>query len=333
MKEKRKPGRFLLGILLSLVLMITAIPAAAAGNSYNPPPQWVQAARQLQLQMNAKAEAKDTPTYGSTEIDDIDYIGDGSEFHLLDVYSPKGATVEQKLPVIVELHGGGYLTGNKEINRQHGLFFASQGFRVVNINYPLPPEATIAETMQDISRVFQWIENNQDKYGFDARNIFLTGDSSGGHMVLIFSAAQTDPELQNYLGIRPSKGYRATAATCPMGSFTAKDLRSFGITEVLALGADFRERNNCEILSYESFDKPTLPPVFLVTTPSDITAYPVTKAIHEDMVKKNVPHQYKEYRNSTNTLPHVFNVTKPDLKESIQANQDICNFFRSNSSR
>ena len=320
----------ILTILLSLLFLVSfmAVPVQAGSKSESPIPVWVQGMRVWQMQHNKEDEEKNTPTYCSTEMDDINYMGDQDTYHLLDVYSPKGASPQQKLPVIVEVHGGAYVSCNKKINRQHGLYFASQGFRVVNINYTLVPEATIKQELQEITRVFQWIHENAATYGFDDNNIFLTGDSAGGHLVLLFTAAQTDPELQAYLEIKPSAGFRATTATCPVGSFTANDVRSKGMTTLL--GPDFAKRNDRKLLSYESFDKAGMPPVFLVTTPSDTTAYPVTKAIHEDMTAKGIPHQYKEYVSPANDLEHVFNVIKPDLPESVQANQDICAFFRSN---
>lgn len=322
-------GRRVIAVLTSLVLMLSVfcMPTFAATRV----PAWVKVMRQYQMSINADAEAKKTPTYGSTEQDDINYMGDQDANHTLDVYSPGGVSASKKLPVIVEVHGGGYVSCNKEINRQHGLWFASKGYRVVNINYTLVPEATIKQEIQEINSVFKWVNTNADKYGFDVNNIFLTGDSAGGHLVLLFTAAQTEPELQAYFEIQPAKGYRATAATCPVGSFTSNDLVSRGLT--ILLGQDFANRNNLTLLSYESFDQPGMSPLFIVTTPTDKTAYTVTKAIHEDMVKKGVSHEYKEYTKQENDLDHVFNVLHPDWTESVQANTDILNFFQAHMSK
>lgn len=321
MKQTMKRRILSVLVCLSLLISVFCVPASAATRI----PAWVKAFRQIQMTMNADAEAKNTPTYGCREQDDINYMGDQDANHTLDVYSPGGVSASKKLPVILEVHGGGYVSCNKEINRQHGLWFASQGYRVVNINYTLVPEATIKEEIQEIASVFTWIQKNADQYGLDANNIFLTGDSAGGHLVLLFAAAQTDPELQNYFEIQPSAGFRATTATCPVGSFTSNDLVSKALTTLL--GQDFASRNDLKLLSYESFDKPSMPPLFIVTTPTDKTAYTVTKAIHEDMLKKGVAHQYKEYTGKENSLDHVFNVLNPDWVESVEANTDILNFF------
>ena len=53
---------------------------------------------------------------GVVESRDIPYIADGRKEHLMDVYRPQGKENET-LPVIINIHGGGLLIGNKEFNR------------------------------------------------------------------------------------------------------------------------------------------------------------------------------------------------------------------------
>ena len=137
-----------------------------------------------QYLMNKKAYDKKTDTYGAAEVSDINYMGDNDSNHVLDVYSP--AMTNKKLPVIVEVHGGGYISNKKVCNRPHGQWLAAHGsFKVVNVEYTLIPEATVAQELQEITAAIAWVEDHADEYGFDTKNIFLTGDSSGGHLVLL----------------------------------------------------------------------------------------------------------------------------------------------------
>lgn len=55
---------------------------------------------------------------------DIPYIEDGHRGHLLDVYYPKDAG--QKLPVIIDIHGGGFLYGDKDLNKLYGYHLAKK---------------------------------------------------------------------------------------------------------------------------------------------------------------------------------------------------------------
>lgn len=249
--------------------------------------------------------------------------------HLLDIESPVPleGKKQEKLPVIVSVHGGGYITNNKECNRPHCQYLASKGYKVVNVNYTLQPEAELPEEMQDLSDVFGWIEENAKKYGFDTKNIFLTGDSSGGHLSLLFTAVKNNQDLAKKLGVTvKGPAIRATAVTCPVGSFVAKDAVSRVFKNLAGrLYSDDMKRT----MSYEGFADATYPEVCIVTTDTDIPIHYSTRGIHEYMEANGIPHQYHVFQGKENKLGHVFNVLHPDWPESIEANQAILDFFES----
>ena len=59
---------------------------------------------------------RQTPPENIKEFDDIYYIDDGNVYHKLDVYYPENTPEGTKLPVIIDIHGGGWLYGDKGIN-------------------------------------------------------------------------------------------------------------------------------------------------------------------------------------------------------------------------
>jgi len=290
------------------------------------PSALVMAFRYIQDRNNADAMARKHPNFGTVSVDDIPYMEGEGEYHLLDVYSAPDA--EGKLPVIVEVHGGAYCTCHKEINRQHGQWFAAHGFRVVNVNYTLVPEGTIAEEMQELAKVFAWIEDHADEYGFDTDRLYLTGDSSGGHLVLLFAAIQNRKDLQELLEVEPVKsGINAVAATCPVGSFVDKDPMSQGIN--LILGKGFRFRNPVKELSYDYFLDSSMLPTFILTADTDLGIHMVSKKIHRFMEDRQIAHEYTSYQATVHrSLPHVWNVLNVGWPESVQANKDIVEFFK-----
>lgn len=282
--------------------------------------------RTFQQLINAKALERVLPDYDTCSYSDIPYLPDGKEVHLLDVFTPKNAA--GKLPLVLEVHGGGYVSCCKEINRRHGQYYASKGFGVVNVNYSLLPEATFAQEVQELAAALEWAVQNADRYGFDTNNIFLSGDSSGGHLVLLLAAAQNRPDLQELLGIKPiGEGFRGVAATCPVGTFDEPHLLAKALT--LYLGPKFSRENNLHALSYDSFINDTFPPSYIVTAVTDFGIHDITRRIHEKLVRVNAKdHTYKVYHKQENMLPHVFNVLNPDWPEGIEANDDIIAFFR-----
>ena len=63
---------------------------------------------------------------------DVAYLNDDNVDHLMDLFGTQ--TAQEPMPVIVEVHGGGYIGGNKEINTDHAVFYAENGYLVVAPN-------------------------------------------------------------------------------------------------------------------------------------------------------------------------------------------------------
>ncbi|MBQ6785097.1 MAG: alpha/beta hydrolase, partial [Clostridia bacterium] len=219
----------------------------------------------------------------------------------------------------------GYITNNKECNRPHGMYFASKGYKVVNINYTLQPEAEFDQEMREINAAFNWIGANADKYGFDLDNVFLTGDSSGAHLSLLYTAVQTRPDLQEYFKVTaPEVKIKGTALTCPVGSFLDPDIVSTAFRNLAGRLYDTKGKMN---ISYQGFADETYPEVCIVTTDTDVPIHTNSEAVHKWLDFKGVRHEYKSFESQGNELRHVFNVLHPDWPESIEANQMILDFF------
>ncbi|MEE1400350.1 MAG: alpha/beta hydrolase, partial [Bulleidia sp.] len=69
---------------------------------------------------------------------DIRYANHDEKWNLLDVYRPKN--IKGKLPVIMSVHGGGWVYGDKDVYQWYCMNLAQRGFAVVNYSYRLAPE-------------------------------------------------------------------------------------------------------------------------------------------------------------------------------------------------
>jgi acetyl esterase/lipase len=96
--------------------------------------------------------------------------------HRLDVYRP---VVQTAAPVVVFLHGGGFVRGSKEQRRNIGIFLAQQGYVAVLPNYRLAPECRWPSGAEDVVAVQQWVARNADVHGGDPQRIVLAGESAG----------------------------------------------------------------------------------------------------------------------------------------------------------
>ena len=85
------------------------------------------------------------------------------KLQVLDVYRLKSLISEGKeLPVIVNIHGGGWVYATKETYQFYCMSLAEQGFAVVNFSYRLSPEYKYPAQIEDINSVFKWIYANKE---------------------------------------------------------------------------------------------------------------------------------------------------------------------------
>ena len=96
----------------------------------------------------------------------------------IDVFRPR-ADFPQPLPVIVDLHGGGFLLGRKEANRLYCADLAAQGFLVYCPEYPFAPEHNLFDILQALSRALDAAAARILGDGGDLNRVFLCGDSAG----------------------------------------------------------------------------------------------------------------------------------------------------------
>ena len=98
--------------------------------------------------------------------------------HVLDVYgSAKSDSATGA--VMVFLHGGGFVRGDKSDRENVGLRFAREGFLVLVANYRLAPAHRWPAGAQDVIAVYQWARKHASQLGGDPQRIFLVGESAG----------------------------------------------------------------------------------------------------------------------------------------------------------
>ena len=127
-----------------------------------------------------------------TRHDDISY-GPCGEWNLLDIYHKKDITACQ--PTIVNIHGGGWVYGNKEIYQFYCMSLAQRGFTVVNFNYRLAPENKYPAALEDINSVFCFLKEHGKEYYVDTENLLVVGDSAGGQLASHYLTILTNPEF------------------------------------------------------------------------------------------------------------------------------------------
>jgi len=128
----------------------------------------------------------------------------------LDVYYPPRE--KAAVPVVMTIHGGGWIEGTKEASILGVLPYLQMGFAVVNVEYRLARVSPAPAAVEDCLCALHWIGRNAQKYHFDLSKVIVTGESAGGHLALTtamipFSAGfENECANDDDLGSRRHKG-------------------------------------------------------------------------------------------------------------------------------
>jgi arylformamidase len=128
-----------------------------------------------------------------------DSVGVHDKAHLLDIYRPEGC---HDCPVIVYIHGGTWVLGDKGGFSDKAKAFTSQNVVYLSINYRLSPDVQFPAHVQDVAQVFSWVKKNIHNYGGGPEQIFLLGHSAGGHLAALIAL---DKRYLTALNVRPSE--------------------------------------------------------------------------------------------------------------------------------
>jgi acetyl esterase/lipase len=105
-----------------------------------------------------------------------------------DVHLPAPARRAQGSPVVIFIHGGALMMGNRKLTPRPGSLLASlldSGFTVVSISYRLAPAVKLPEILQDVEEGCRWVRTHgPDLFSINAANCFLMGQSAGGYLTL-----------------------------------------------------------------------------------------------------------------------------------------------------
>ncbi len=277
---------------------------------------------------DAKRDAGLTTPDDIQRFDDIQYGPDPVE-NKLDVYRPKNA--QGKIPVIVSVHGGGWVYGDKELYQFYGMTLAQRGFAVVNFTYRLAPEVKFPAPLEDTNNVISWMYENQEEYGLDMDHVFMVGDSAGGHLCGLYSAICTNPEYAVNYTFKVPNGFVPQAVALNCGAYNPlSEVGVLGGEQDQELMGDFlpekgsaRERALVNVTDHvtEKF-----PPVYLMTCVGDFCR-PQAPLLEAALKKNGVYYEFKTYGTEENPLYHVFHVTIQE-PEGQKCNDEECDFFR-----
>jgi len=148
----------------------------------------------------------------------------------LDVYRP--VDVSQPTPVVMVIHGGGWIEGTKEDRVLEIMPYLQMGFAAVNVEYRLGRASLAPAAVEDCRCALHWVFANAKKYNFDPYRVVLQGGSAGGHLALITGMLTPAEGFDRECRAPDDDIWRANPGTSK-DPRVAAIVNWFGITDVL----------------------------------------------------------------------------------------------------
>ena len=146
------------------------------------------------------------PTEDVASMQDITIEGPGGDLSLR-LYRPE-TDQEGSLPVLVFLHGGGFVIGNLDTHDNICCALANRAeCLVVSVEYRLAPEHPFPAALEDTYAALKWVHEHIDAMGGDSDRIALGGDSAGGNLTAgatLLSEDRNGPDVIHQLLIYPA---------------------------------------------------------------------------------------------------------------------------------
>ena len=266
-----------------------------------------------------------------TNVETVENLSYGScdKWHLLDLYRPKDK--EGKLPVLLNIHGGAWVYGDKKVYAPYCMYLAAQGFAVVNASYRLAPKHTFPAPLEDVGAMVEWAVDYAKEYGLDLSNLFLVGDSAGAHLATAYTAIQLNQEYAKaFPEIKVSKKLVPKALVLNCGVFDMEGevkrrgaLLTLFLTDILGAKPT---TSSIKKMSPVQYITPDFPPVYLATSNGDFLRKH-SHRLKEVLEQKQIDFVFKEYGNKKKTQGHVFHL---NLKNKVgqTCNQEQIKFVR-----
>ncbi|MDO4284241.1 MAG: alpha/beta hydrolase [Eubacteriales bacterium] len=289
-------------------------------------------------QGDAQRDAGLTTPEDVVRYDDLAYGPDGV-WNLLDIYRQRELP-EEKMPVIISIHGGGWFYGTKEIYQYYLMDLAKRGFITVNFNYHLAPEHPFPAAVSDMAAVIRFVQEHAQEYHMDLSRVILIGDSAGGQMCGMYTNFCTNPEYAQEMCRRYPEQFPGKEALVPNGfvpaavglhcgvydtveSYCGEGTHDDGIYLDALLAPATRDK--VELIDVIRHMSASFPPAYVLTAEHDFLVYQMP-LLTARMDQLGIRYQAKEYGKGDEQVQHVF-MCNLKLAEATLANDEECAFF------
>lgn len=269
----------------------------------------------LKMVVAASTRESKVPCYADScrNIIGIPYVQDGTPAQVLDIYYADDAI--RKDAVLIDIHGGFYVGGNRKNNRPFASVFLKEGYDVVLVEYRLNDGILdVSDELSDCVAALDYLTVHAGELGIDMDRVFLTGDSAGGHLALYLAEMEFTP--------------KAVLLNCPAYDFASFADADAYTEETLAwfIGPRWEDAQWRESMSPRTHIGNYSDPLLVSTCTNDFIRGESLK-LKADCDSLGRALEFVDIQSEDKKVGHVHNVSDPDLPESRTVNARMIKFM------
>ncbi|MBR2970226.1 MAG: alpha/beta hydrolase [Clostridia bacterium] len=239
---------------------------------------------------------------------------------------------EGTYPVLINIHGGAFIAGDKKYRRALCTWHATHGLFVFNVNYGLCPEYSFPTPIEHLIAALNWIADNAENLRLDLSRVAVGGDSAGAYYAAMLGAISSNPKLQEVFENKPKVRLRALLLNCGLYDIDIALNRKlmFNLNKKIFKSFCGCEQSEFETYQYKDFCSPlpfvdkNFPAVFVVYAQRDVLCRsqgePLTNRLDEHDV------YYESYHTISSKRNHCFSLVWT-TKEAKEANALLRKFL------
>jgi acetyl esterase/lipase len=219
------------------------------------------------------------------------HVANGHE-NKLDLYLPRNAA--GPTPLLVYIHGGGWIGGTKEASILRVLPYLEMGWAVANVEYRLGAVSLAPAAVEDCLCALHWLKRNAEDYNIDTSRIVTTGNSAGGHLALTTALVPASAGLDLECATREPLGVAAVVnwyGITDVGDMLAgqENERSYAVRWLGSLPDNYVVASRVSPLTYV---REGLPPILTIHGDADPTVpYQQAVTMHEMLSEAGVANE------------------------------------------
>ena len=184
----------------------------------------------------------------------------------MDVYYPTNVTTP--VPVVINMHGGGWSGGFKEEQGGFTMYF-NRNYAIVNVEYRLRGEALAPACVEDVRGALHYVLNHAQAWNIDVNKVIFQGGSAGGHLALMGAYLQNNRIYDNDC-VQYTNPIKIMAIVDKYGPCDFTQLMSYS-SLIAWTGERFSDLNFVNSLAPITYVNANTPPTYIIHGDADPT--------------------------------------------------------------